>query len=367
MRLVSIRDVADVRGGYWGQGEPTATSTSPVQVVRNGDLTREGELTGSVHRFFTPSEAEKSALRKGDILITSSGDIGKVHIVAVEGLHASNFVKRIRVDASIINPRYLWHVLRSPAATPVMNDFTSGSTISNLKAAFFEKAWVPLPPLEEQTRTVAKLDEELLNIQHLRTLLETRKSLLASYSGTWLRSLIQASNWPTRSLGDICRIRTGKKDVNQGNPNGRYPFFTCAKEHSWSDDFSFDAEAILVAGNGNVGQSTYYKGKFEAYQRTYVLTDFDSLRADFAFQIIASNLVDHLRRSVMGNTIPYIKLGMLQDFQMPVPSIDEQAAVAQKAKEIDLLVGRASEFSPDICGTLEKSAITHLIRGAAQS
>ena len=78
-------------------------------------------------------------------------------------------------------------------------------------------------------------------------------------------------NWPTVELGDVCEIKTGKKDVNEGNPNGQYPFFTCAQNHTYSDEFSFDTEAILIAGNGDIGTVNYFKGKFEAYQRTYVL------------------------------------------------------------------------------------------------
>ena len=76
-------------------------------------------------------------------------------------------------------------------------------------------------------------------------------------------------------LGDKCQIRTGKKDVNEGNPNGEYTFFTCAKEITYSDVYSFDTEAILISGNGaGVGYTHYYNGKFEAYQRTYVLNEF---------------------------------------------------------------------------------------------
>ena len=76
-------------------------------------------------------------------------------------------------------------------------------------------------------------------------------------------------------LENLCEIKTGKKDVNQGNPEGKYPFFTCALEHTYSDTFSYDTEALMIAGNGAVGNVTYYSGKFEAYQRTYILADFN--------------------------------------------------------------------------------------------
>ncbi|MDP2752322.1 MAG: N-6 DNA methylase, partial [Rhodocyclaceae bacterium] len=81
------------------------------------------------------------------------------------------------------------------------------------------------------------------------------------------------SDYDFKKLGELCQIKTGKKDVNSGNENGEYPFFTCARKHTYSDDYSFDTEAILIAGNGDVGSVLYYSGKFEAYQRTYVLSD----------------------------------------------------------------------------------------------
>jgi type I restriction enzyme, S subunit len=130
--------------------------------------------------------------------------------------------------------------------------------------------------------------------------------------------------WKTENLGDLCRIRTGKKDVNQGNPAGISPFFTCAAEHTFSDSYSFDTEALLIAGNGDVGKVSYYKGKFEAYQRTYVLSDFDKISSRFLFHILDGKLRDTVSKQKLGNTMPYIKVGMLTDFQLPVPPLPEQ-------------------------------------------
>ena len=135
------------------------------------------------------------------------------------------------------------------------------------------------------------------------------------------------TGWETRKLGDLCRIRTGKKDVNEGNPDGKFPFFTCAAEHTFSDSFSFDAEALLIAGNGDVGKVSYYKGQFEAYQRTYVLTDFSNVLPRFLFLILDGKLQDTVSKQKLGNTMPYIKVGMLTDFPMPVPPLPEQRRI----------------------------------------
>lgn len=133
--------------------------------------------------------------------------------------------------------------------------------------------------------------------------------------------------WQTKKLGDLCQIKTGKKDVNQGNPNGKYPFFTCATSHTFSDTYSFDTEALLIAGNGDVGQVSYYIGKFEAYQRTYVLSDFISVLPRFLYLILDGKLKDTVSKQKLGNTMPYIKMGMLTNFPMPVPPLPEQQRI----------------------------------------
>ena len=75
-------------------------------------------------------------------------------------------------------------------------------------------------------------------------------------------------------LGQVCQIETGKLNANSSVENGKYLFFTTAREPSKIDTYRWDTEALLIAGNANVGEVKYYKGKFEAYQRTYVLTNF---------------------------------------------------------------------------------------------
>ncbi|QQS22871.1 N-6 DNA methylase [bacterium] len=141
------------------------------------------------------------------------------------------------------------------------------------------------------------------------------------------------SKWESVKLGDICKIRTGKKNVNEGNPNGKYPFFTCAQNHTYSDVFSFDAEAILIAGNGDVGTVTYFKGKFEAYQRTYVLTDFVNIEPKYLYFVLKNTLKDSVLQQKLGNTMAYIKLGAIQNFSFPLPPMEVQKKIMKKIEE----------------------------------
>lgn len=132
------------------------------------------------------------------------------------------------------------------------------------------------------------------------------------------------AGWKVKPLGALCSIRTGKKDVNEGCETGLYPFFTCAAAHTYSNSYSFDTEALLIAGNGDVGRVSYYKGKFEAYQRTYVLSDFMGVQPRFLYLLLEGNLRNTVSKQKLGNTMPYIKKGMLTDFQVPVAPLPEQ-------------------------------------------
>jgi type I restriction enzyme S subunit len=141
--------------------------------------------------------------------------------------------------------------------------------------------------------------------------------------------------WVTKKLGDVCRITTGKKDVNEGNPNGQYPFFTCSRSHTYSDSYSFDTEAILIAGNGDVGNLHYFNGQFEAYQRTYVLSDFTT-HIRYLWQQLSAYLADALGLGKIGSSIPYIKMENLVEFRFS-SSVDpaEQTAIAGVLSDMD--------------------------------
>lgn len=164
--------------------------------------------------------------------------------------------------------------------------------------------------------------------------------------------------WEQSTLGEVCDIYTGKKDVNEGSLDGKYPFFTCSKDISRSDSYSFDTEAILVAGNGVVGDTKYYNGKFEAYQRTYVLSDF-KVNANFLYLYLSGILKRELAKSVVGSTMPYIKRGNLENITVPVPSLPEQKAIAQTLMTVQNTIAEQERLIAKL-KKLKRSMMQHL-------
>lgn len=150
--------------------------------------------------------------------------------------------------------------------------------------------------------------------------------------------------WPMVNLGSLCKIETGKRDANHGNPEGQYHFFTCAKDHSYIDSFAFDMEALLIAGNGDVGAIKYFKGKFDAYQRTYVLSNFKDASAKYLYHVLSINLKKDLDILKQGNTMPYIKMGMLSDYLLPLPPVEVQEEIVTELDGFDAIISGAKQI-----------------------
>ncbi len=128
-------------------------------------------------------------------------------------------------------------------------------------------------------------------------------------------------------IGDLTKIRTGKLDANASSEDGQYPFFTCSREPLKISTYSYDCECVLVAGNGDLNVK-YYNGKFDAYQRTYIIEDNGSgeLFMPYLYYFM-EGYIEELRKQAIGGVIKYIKLGNLTDALITLPSIEEQKAI----------------------------------------
>lgn len=165
--------------------------------------------------------------------------------------------------------------------------------------------------------------------------------------------------WKEEKLGDICKITTGKLDANAMVEDGKYRFYTCARQFYQIDEYGFDTEALLISGNGaNVGYIHYYKGKFNAYQRTYVLDQFQH-NIKYVKFLLEQNLSIRIEKEKNAGNTPYIVLGTLQNMKLSLPSEREQKFIADiletSEKEIDLLEQELEAFK------LQKKGLIQLL------
>ncbi len=182
--------------------------------------------------------------------------------------------------------------------------------------------------ISEQERIVKTLDETFEKLEktkeNIAKNLQNSKELFESY--------LSKLDGETKPLGSLVDIKTGKLNANAMKENGQYPFFTCAKEVFAIDNYAFDCEAILLAGNNAVGDFNvkHYKGKFNAYQRTYVITvnkDNKVLYRYLYYQLLKS-LGDFKGKSVGAGT-KFLKIGMIQNLEIMLPSVEEQKIIVK--------------------------------------
>ncbi|MFG1419981.1 restriction endonuclease subunit S [Xanthobacter sp. V0B-10] len=148
-------------------------------------------------------------------------------------------------------------------------------------------------------------------------------------------------DWRTEKLGDIARFKTGKLDSNAAVLDGKYPFFTCSQETLRTNTFSFDTECVLLAGNNAAGifPLKYFDGKFDAYQRTYIITPLkkDILHIRFLYYSLRLKLSE-FRSISTGAATKFLTLGILNEAQIRIPSLKIQRRIASILGAYDDLI-----------------------------
>ncbi len=139
-----------------------------------------------------------------------------------------------------------------------------------------------------------------------------------------------------KSVGLACNIKTGKLDANQAVKGGAYPFFTCAEYPDEIDHFAFDGDVVLVAGNNAQGNFhvSRFTGKFNAYQRTYVLSVKDGFNIDYIYYALKLEL-KRLREKSQGSQTKFLTMPILTGIHLQDLNFDEQSSISGVLRVID--------------------------------
>ncbi|MCM1310433.1 MAG: restriction endonuclease subunit S [Bacteroides sp.] len=151
---------------------------------------------------------------------------------------------------------------------------------------------------------------------------------------------------PFKPLGEVCELLSGKLNANAMEEHGIYPFFTCSEKVYQINNYAFDGEALLIAGNGYIGNVKYHKGKFNAYQRTYVLMQFvPEIQAKFLYYFLDAFFRTYALNEQKQASVPYITLNTLAQFLIPIPPIEVQQEIA---RILDLFTNYATELQAEL-------------------
>ena len=220
----------------------------------------------------------------------------------------------------------------------------AGAAQPNLNARIIKNLEIIMPSLPIQHRIasiLSRYDSLIENYQKQIKLLEEAAQRLFKewfidlrFPGHENTNIIDGvpEGWEKKKVGDITPIITGKKDANFGTPDGEYPFFTCSQEPIKAPSFSFDCAAVLLAGNGDFNVKLY-RGRFEAYQRTYVLSPYIDSHLYLLFYTISANMTK-LAAGSSGSTIKFLTKGMIDGINLNVPNDEILRSFNKKVEPI---------------------------------
>lgn len=146
-------------------------------------------------------------------------------------------------------------------------------------------------------------------------------------------------DWEQRKLGDVTNIKTGSRNQQDSVANGKYPFFIRSEKIEKLDEYDFDTEAILVPGDGRIGEIFhYYNGKFALHQRVYKVDDFKGVDAIYLLYLFQCKFKEHALRLNAQGTVPSLRLPMFTEWNIDIPSLQEQICIGRLLNKIELMI-----------------------------
>ena len=284
----------------------------------------------------TEKDRQKCSVKRGDVFLTRTSEttdelgMSCVALKDYENATFNGFTKRLRPLTEEIVPEYAAYFFRSSYFRAQCQSLASLITRASLNDGMIRRFKIRFPKEKKCQEKIGKIlltYDSLIenNTKRIRLLEKMAENLYKEWFVPFRfpgHEKVEMENglpkgWKYVNFGKLSPIVTGKKDANFASPNGKYKFFTCSKADLMADSYSFDCFAIILAGNGDLNVKLY-KGQFEAYQRTYVLTPYDISHIYISYYTIQSEL-DRLLVGAAGAVIKFLTKGMIEKIKIVVP------------------------------------------------
>ncbi len=354
----ALTDVADIITGVtpsskstdnWGEGIPFLTPTD----ISNYDFSVSTERSLSKN---LKKELESRVITSPGLAVVCIGStLGKLALIRTPTL-TNQQINTIVPDPKKIDLEYLFYYFQLIGKQ--LWNLAGGSAVPLLPKKVFETVVLSVPSLPEQKEVARKLSniDKLIGVNKSIISLsdETMKAIYNRYC------TVKEKNWLTTKVSDLAPILTGKKDANFASVSGSYNFFTCAEEILKCDSYAFDGKAILLAGNGNFNIKLY-TGKFDAYQRTYVIIPKNLDHYGLLFMIIRDRIAS-LSQGSRGSIVKFITKGDIADIPVHLPDKKNEILLAELNKLANLIQSKNTEN--ELLETIKKELMPALLNRA---
>ena len=344
--MAKLGEVCDILNGY--AFKSNQYTTSGVRIIRISNV-QKGYIEDKSPVYYPCDDenVKKYELKQNDLLISLTGNVGRTALLEEKFLPAAlnQRVSCIRLkETDKVLKTYLFHLLNSDYFEQQCMKAAEGVAQKNLSPKWLFEYKIPIYSIERQKEISNTLDKiALLIILRKQQLAKLDELIKARFV-----ELFHGQGYPVLKWKDIFDTTTGKLDSNAAVENGIYPFFTCSKEVLRIDKYAFEQKALLLAGNNAAGRYDvkYYDGRFNAYQRTYVL----GLKENWSYRVFQYQLegkLEYLQQQSLGGLTKYLTLKILGELDFIIPPKDKQ-------DEFDTFVERVDRQKQTVQKSLEK-------------
>ena len=252
------------------------------------------------------------------------------------------------IDTNQILPKFLYHFL----TTQNLEKLNMAGGVPSLTQTMLNKLPIPLPPLSVQSRIVEILDKFTALEAELEAELELRKKQYQHYR----EQLLNFSSTPPhefnviwRKLGEVAEIGTGRSNREDEATDGAYPFYVWSKNILRSSTYQFDETAIVIPGEGGVGDIFHYVvGKYALHQRAYriKLKSEEKIVPKFVYYYMTSAFKRYIISKSVGATATSIRKPMIEEFPIPLPPLSVQSRIVEILDKFDTLTNSITEGLP---------------------
>lgn len=306
----------------------------------------------------------------GDMLVTGVGTLGKTYVVADD--HEFYFkdgnIIWFKVGSSL-SSEFLRQLYLTPLLIKQIGAGAAGTTVGTYTITAAKKTVIPLPPLSEQRAIAWALSDVDALLAGLDRLITKKRDLKQAAMQQLLTGQTRlpgfSGEWEVKRLGDIAHIKTGSRNNEDKIEEGVYPFFVRSEFVERINSYSHDCEAILVPGEGKIGEIFHYiNGRFDVHQRVYAITQFGSpMSAKFVHSYMSLRFGSWALQNTVKATVDSLRLPTFQTFKMRVPPTnEEQTAIAAVLSDMDAELG-ALEARRDKTRDLKQAMMQELLTG----
>ena len=238
----------------------------------------------------------------------------------------------------------------------------------NINDEDFMRMPIPQPSKQEQEKIakilnccdkVIELKEKLL--VEIKRYNQSLRSCLFNFE-----EINKTKPYITKKMGEITKIQTGNSNTQDKIANGKYPFFVRSKIIERTNKYSYDGEAILIPGDGEIGKIFHYiNGKFDYHQRVYKISDFKNVYGKFIYYYLLEFFEKHAQKYTAKATVDSLRLPMLTDFVIKFPNNQEQKriiCILDKVESIIYLLEQELEQYKQLKKSLSQLLLTGIVR-----